>query len=241
MSPVKIEANRQNATLSTGPTSPQGKAISSRNAISHGLTARQSVLPHEDLEEYREFVADYTLAYLPTNRLDHALTIELADLRWRLRRVPILETQLLNREILELQDLPENAKYGPYEIMAMAFARLVNARILTNLFAQEGRLQGRVHRIQKHLEALQRMQSRPMPCPLPPRMLARMERPTVAPQPVEPPEEESAQEMEICKNQPIHVPLKPGRNEPCPCGSGVKFKRCCLNRPQNSKTLAAAA
>lgn len=22
-----------------------------------------------------------------------------------------------------------------------------------------------------------------------------------------------------------------GRNEPCPCGSGTKFKKCCLNKP----------
>lgn len=25
-------------------------------------------------------------------------------------------------------------------------------------------------------------------------------------------------------------PPKVGRNEPCPCGSGKKFKRCCLER-----------
>ena len=25
---------------------------------------------------------------------------------------------------------------------------------------------------------------------------------------------------------------KIGRNEPCPCGSGQKYKRCCLNKPQ---------
>ncbi len=25
---------------------------------------------------------------------------------------------------------------------------------------------------------------------------------------------------------------KPGRNDPCPCGSGLKYKRCCLNRAQ---------
>ena len=23
----------------------------------------------------------------------------------------------------------------------------------------------------------------------------------------------------------------PGRNDPCPCGSGRKFKKCCLMRP----------
>lgn len=23
------------------------------------------------------------------------------------------------------------------------------------------------------------------------------------------------------------MPAKPGRNAPCPCGSGLKYKRCC--------------
>ena len=27
---------------------------------------------------------------------------------------------------------------------------------------------------------------------------------------------------------PIQVESRPGRNEPCPCGSGKKFKKCCL-------------
>ncbi|MEH6825380.1 MAG: DUF1186 domain-containing protein [Motiliproteus sp.] len=29
--------------------------------------------------------------------------------------------------------------------------------------------------------------------------------------------------------QPVHVEPKIGRNEPCPCGSGKKFKKCCLH------------
>ena len=33
---------------------------------------------------------------------------------------------------------------------------------------------------------------------------------------------------------------KVGRNEPCPCGSGQKYKRCCLNQPQSSAKAAAA-
>ena len=28
------------------------------------------------------------------------------------------------------------------------------------------------------------------------------------------------------KQQPIHVDKLPGRNDPCPCGSGKKFKNC---------------
>ena len=25
--------------------------------------------------------------------------------------------------------------------------------------------------------------------------------------------------------------MKIGRNDPCPCGSGKKYKKCCLNKP----------
>ena len=30
----------------------------------------------------------------------------------------------------------------------------------------------------------------------------------------------------------IHVSSKIGRNESCPCGSGLKYKRCCLEKDQ---------
>jgi hypothetical protein len=31
-------------------------------------------------------------------------------------------------------------------------------------------------------------------------------------------------------------PIKLGRNDPCPCGSGKKYKKCCLNRVVREKT-----
>jgi hypothetical protein len=30
---------------------------------------------------------------------------------------------------------------------------------------------------------------------------------------------------------PVHSPPKVGRNDPCPCGSGKKYKKCCLSKP----------
>lgn len=30
---------------------------------------------------------------------------------------------------------------------------------------------------------------------------------------------------------PIRTPDRPGRNQPCPCQSGIKFKKCCKTIP----------
>ncbi len=32
------------------------------------------------------------------------------------------------------------------------------------------------------------------------------------------------------KPNPVHIEKSPGRNEPCPCGSGKKYKKCCMLR-----------
>ena len=31
---------------------------------------------------------------------------------------------------------------------------------------------------------------------------------------------------------------KVGRNDPCPCGSGLKFKKCCFGKPPKLKFTA---
>jgi len=32
------------------------------------------------------------------------------------------------------------------------------------------------------------------------------------------------------KQRTVKVPPKVGRNDPCPCGSGKKYKNCCLKK-----------
>ena len=32
---------------------------------------------------------------------------------------------------------------------------------------------------------------------------------------------------EYKRSKTVHVEKKPGRNDPCPCGSGLKYKKCC--------------
>ena len=42
-------------------------------------------------------------------------------------------------------------------------------------------------------------------------------------------EEEEEEYEEIDDNMPLIKSPKVGRNDPCPCGSGKKYKKCCLN------------
>src|SRR6202050_5433342 len=94
-SPLQYAANRLNAEKSEGPTSPQGKARSSMNALRHGLTARVVVLPSEDMDAYRAFskeIVDSLDAQTPVER-QFAQTV--ADNQWRINRIRSIEDGML--------------------------------------------------------------------------------------------------------------------------------------------------
>jgi len=48
----QIAANRLNAQRSTGPRTPAGKTRVSSNALKHGLTGREVVLPNENPDDF---------------------------------------------------------------------------------------------------------------------------------------------------------------------------------------------
>jgi hypothetical protein len=52
------------------------------------------------------------------------------------------------------------------------------------------------------------------------------------------PAELSEPEQKCTKVQPIRVAPQPGRNSQCPCGSNLKFKRCCANKRENPAVAA---
>jgi SWIM/SEC-C metal-binding protein len=41
------------------------------------------------------------------------------------------------------------------------------------------------------------------------------------------PEDFTDVERALYPTEPVRVAAKPGRNDPCPCGSGIKTKKCC--------------
>jgi hypothetical protein len=91
----QIEANRRNATKSTGPKTVNGKRSSRRNALRHGLTAETVIEGLEDTQDYRAFEAAIISDYDAQTAVERELVLRLASLLWRMRRAISIETDLL--------------------------------------------------------------------------------------------------------------------------------------------------
>ena len=103
----KVEQARVNGRKSQGPITPEGKVRSSRNAIRHGMTANEhTVLEAESLEEYDEVRSAFISSFHPGNKAELRLVEKIANLDWRLERLAMMDTALLNlRADLSLDDI----------------------------------------------------------------------------------------------------------------------------------------
>jgi hypothetical protein len=90
----QIEANRRNSQKSTGPRSPEGKAISRFNALKSGVNAKSQVIPGEDASALEALASDYHQQFRPANPLECFLVDSLVNADWQLRRLRRVEAQL---------------------------------------------------------------------------------------------------------------------------------------------------
>lgn len=87
----QIAANRLNALQSRGPKTAAGRAVSRRNALKHGLTARSLMIEGENPSQFEELRSELFDAYEPHGAIEEHLVDMMAGTMWRLRRVPGLE------------------------------------------------------------------------------------------------------------------------------------------------------
>lgn len=96
-------ANRQNAQKSTGPRTPEGKAVSSRNAITHGLHAVDIVIDSPHLKEsrlaYEQLVQSLADELQPNGTFQEHLVVKIANCMWRYRRAINAETALIRHRL----------------------------------------------------------------------------------------------------------------------------------------------
>ncbi len=86
-SEARINASRANGKLSRGPVTPEGKAISSKNRVDHGLFINSSVLPGEDRKELRKVLARELLEHEPETPVEQQIVQKLALYQWRQMRI----------------------------------------------------------------------------------------------------------------------------------------------------------
>ena len=104
------QANAQNAQLSTGPVTTEGKAVVATNAVKHGIFARDLVINagdgREDEMEYHELLDELKKDLAPVGRMEMLLVEKIAVNYWRLRRLVRFETGEIRER---LDDFRESA------------------------------------------------------------------------------------------------------------------------------------
>ncbi len=97
----QIEANKRNALKSRGPKTAKGKSVSRFNAMRHGLTAEEILLPGEDADSFQDLQQRLLTELDPLGTLERELVNRLTALLWRLRRTNRIETGVLQLELSE--------------------------------------------------------------------------------------------------------------------------------------------
>ncbi len=113
-SPAALTANRANATHSTGPRTPEGKARSAQNSRRHGFsTACFNVIRLEDLHEVAHLRADLIAVYQPANSQEAFALERMAVAQQTIRRAARLEAGLFTNCLNEALNVATDEPFLP--------------------------------------------------------------------------------------------------------------------------------
>ncbi len=170
---AQIIANRRNAQRSTGPLTPRGKALASKNSLKHGLLSRRNVITTESQEEFdhhRDALLNELDAQTP---MESMLADRIVSLSWRLKRADLTQNQTI--DVLTEKDAtnplaklaksfglkglplpqPDPADSNPDLILGrIALKDFSNERVLDRLLMYERRIE---HSLFKTMLELQRL------------------------------------------------------------------------------------
>jgi hypothetical protein len=153
----RLAANRANSLLSTGPRTEEGKRTSSLNAVKTALTGVTVLLSTDDAAEYQRHIAAYQNELQPVGLEESELVQSLADISWRLRRIPGLEMAIYARGSVQFADQFEDQDNPDVRRSLIELhTHLAYEKQLRNLQLQEARL---VRRREKETAELRRLQN----------------------------------------------------------------------------------
>jgi hypothetical protein len=154
MTAAQLAACRENAQLSTGPRTQEGKKRSSLNAFRHGLTGQIVIHTPEDEQAFKKHCDGIREALAPVGALELDLAQAIAEDRWRLNRARALENSIF--ALGQSEHLLEDSGH-PEADAALAQGRtwMAHAHQLHLLTTYENRIRRSVEKNTAELRALQ--------------------------------------------------------------------------------------
>ncbi len=113
-----------NGAKSRGPRTQEGKASSSLNALRHGLSANNLLLPGEDAQEYERHLDGYFASFAPATLPEAEVIVQFGDLSWKLERLSKLEN---NRLRARLEEVLEETDAHKSLVLTRRALQMVNA------------------------------------------------------------------------------------------------------------------
>ena len=153
---AQTNANRENAEKSTGPRTPQGKAISSRNSLVHGMTSGKFLPPDGDPDEFFQLLDQFRGRFQPFDEAEDALVERLVAAEFKMRSVRYADAALFHIQAAEDPMLERYKQEGRTNLLAWAFhsdAKYSNS--FSKLIRYEGFLQREFSRALRELYMMQ--------------------------------------------------------------------------------------
>lgn len=117
---TRAEQSRVNGARSRGPTSPRGLAVSSANALRHGLLARSPTIRGESPEALAEWTSRVVAELAPRGAVAEALALRVAELTWRLQRAGAAEARLAELAVADAEARAIRAVGGAAGVTTLA-------------------------------------------------------------------------------------------------------------------------
>jgi len=121
------------ASKATGPTTPEGKAISSQNAVKDGLYTREAYIRPGEEAEYEKLVDRFLTDLLPQDTLEIVLVSEIATATWRLRRCNLVEGHMVDQSLFDPMEDPALEKKQRAVDRARAQSHIIIRRSMAEL------------------------------------------------------------------------------------------------------------
>ena len=261
---AQIKANGNNAKKSTGPRTEDGKARVAKNALKHGLLARDAVLPGEDPADFDSQLTALEADIHPANSLEFELVRQIADAQWRMRRLTRLETGFIAAAVDDTRRHAEKHRPDTLlpgydgETMLLGSAMLDRTQAFVHLARYDGHLSRRFFRAVKQLGDLRRderkaRESRPSADPDPYRgryVPAQAPPPIDTPNPAagrigfrassEPASQSLTQTTKQTQCRPTPVKSTPSRDEPRSVDLAVEIRGLSALAHRRDKRIGAA-